>query len=252
MFSKLFKVLTIFTVKLLRFTRVLANLQVGTIPFVLSATALGDAVAHSSRRKALVVGGAEKVVRSIGTHFLAISFIWSVPAVVVAITHKIQRNAHFAGTSKLIDATLLICTSFVFIARVADSAIVIRIALPRFRNAPAAAGTRKLVWIARRVLTPEQYNNRDGLSYKWAWKNNNNTKRVLVDSDGKQSAGKYTRRQKWKLNQMYNRYLQRCAFIWSVVAVSVAVTDPAHGNAANRIRALELIFSASNMLACAT
>jgi hypothetical protein len=55
-------ILTIFAVKLLRFTHVLANEQVGTIPFVFSIATLVDAVAQSSRRKTFVVGGTEKVL----------------------------------------------------------------------------------------------------------------------------------------------------------------------------------------------
>lgn len=138
------------TVKLLRLAHMLAN-GVGTIHFVLSTAAFDNAVAQSSRRKALVVGGAEKVLRSISTHFLAVSFVRSIAAVVVTIANEIQRNTHFAGTSKLVDATLLICTSFVLIRSISYTAVVVRIAFPRFGNTAATTCTSKLVWVARRV-----------------------------------------------------------------------------------------------------
>ena len=121
------------------------------IGFVFFSAALDDAVAEGGRRQALVICGAVIVLGGLA-HVLAILLVRPVPAVVVSIADKVQRNANFAGACELVNAAFLISAAFVLVRSVASSAVVIRVALPRFGNAAARLSARELIGVARRVL----------------------------------------------------------------------------------------------------
>ena len=108
---------TVSAVVFVRFANVLGD-GFGTVSLIRVVAALGDSVAEGGGRQAQIVRGAEEMSGRFAD-FLTVLLVGTVAAIVLAVAHKVVRDANLVGARELVDDALLIGTHSVLVRHIA-------------------------------------------------------------------------------------------------------------------------------------